>query len=104
LFVEYIEVVFELLMSALQRADAIVDIPASKAALASDANRTEDSGYMLGGRRVEWMDHIHQENIAVPLSGLPGLYRRRYDSEKGDYLYREVVCKGYHRLLSVLNT
>ena len=69
LFVEYLEVLSELLMSALQRADAIVDIPASKAALASDTNRTEDFGYMLGSTRVEWIDDIHQENIAVRFPG-----------------------------------
>ena len=70
-FVEYIEVVFELLMSALQRADAIVDIPAVKSELASDANRTEDSGYMLGNTRVEWIDSLFQAVIATPLSGTP---------------------------------
>ena len=49
LFVEYIEVLSELLMSVLQRADAIVDIPASKAALAVKPTELRTLGICLGG-------------------------------------------------------
>lgn len=103
LFVEYIEAVSELLMSALQKADAIMDIAAAKAALACDSNRTEAPRYMLGRTWVEWIDFLYQEIIAVPLSGLRGSYKRRYDYEKGEYIYKEIICKGHHPSLSLLN-
>ena len=84
-------------MSALQRADAIVDIPAARSALASDANKTGDSGYMLGNTRVEWIDSLYQVVIATPLSALHGSVKSySYDHERGGYPQREVVCKGNH--------